>query len=67
MSTRFGSWVRLLGEWTSSPRQGSLQVVDPAVVIDMSEVDVAAFVAGLEELHPSLTAARNACEGHVNR
>ena len=66
MWTRFGSWVRLQGDWTSLPRQDSLQVVDP-VVIDISEVDVAGFVAGLEELHPSLAAARNACEGHVNR
>jgi hypothetical protein len=54
------------GERTSSLRQGSSQVVDPAVVIDTSEVDVAGFVAGLEEPHPSLAAARNACEGHVN-
>ena len=33
-------------------------VLDPAVVIDMSEVDLAGFLAGLEELHPSLAAER---------
>ena len=29
------------------------KVLDTAVVIDMSEVDLAGFLAGLEELHPS--------------
>jgi hypothetical protein len=33
-------------------------VLNPAVVIDMSEVDLAGFLAGIEELHTSLAAGR---------
>jgi hypothetical protein len=34
------------------------KVLNPAVVIDMSEVDLAGFLADLEELHPSLAAEK---------
>jgi hypothetical protein len=41
------------------------KVLDRAVVIDMSAVDLTGFLAGLEKRHPSLAAARKACEGHL--
>jgi 5-methylcytosine-specific restriction enzyme B len=41
------------------------KVLDRAVVIDMSAVDLAGFLAGLEARHPLLAAARKACEGHL--
>ena len=41
------------------------KVLDRAVVIDMSTVDLPGFLAGLETRHPSLAAARKACEGHL--
>jgi hypothetical protein len=41
------------------------KVLDQAVVIDMSEVDLPGFLAGLETRQPSLAAARKVCEGHL--
>jgi 5-methylcytosine-specific restriction protein B len=41
------------------------KVLDRAIVIDMSAVDLPGFLAGLETRHPSLAAARKACEGHL--
>ena len=41
------------------------KVLDRAVVIDMSEVDLPGFLTGLEARNPSLAAARKACEGHL--
>jgi hypothetical protein len=41
------------------------KVLDRAVVIDMSTVDLAGFLAGLEARQPLLAAARAACEGHL--
>jgi hypothetical protein len=41
------------------------KVLDRAVVIDMSEVDLPGFLTGLEARDPSLAAARKACEGHL--
>lgn len=41
------------------------KVLDRAVVIDMSKVDLAGFLAKLVERYPSLDAARAACEGHL--
>jgi hypothetical protein len=41
------------------------KVLDRAVVIDMSTVDLAGFLAGLEVRQPSLAAARAACENHL--
>ena len=41
------------------------KVLDRAVVIDMSTVDLAGFLAGLEVRQPLLAAARAACENHL--
>lgn len=41
------------------------KVLDRAVVIDMSVVDIDGFLTGLERQHPSLSAARQACERHL--
>jgi 5-methylcytosine-specific restriction enzyme B len=41
------------------------KVLDRAVVIDMSTVDLPGFLAGLEKRHPGLANARKACEGHL--
>ncbi len=41
------------------------KVLDRAVVIDMSAVDLAGFLDGIATRQPSLTAARTACEGHL--
>lgn len=41
------------------------KVLDRAVVIDMSAVDLPGFLAGLEAREPALKDARAACEGHL--
>jgi 5-methylcytosine-specific restriction protein B len=41
------------------------KVLDRAVVIDMSAVDLAGFLAALAAREPALAAARAACEGHL--
>jgi hypothetical protein len=41
------------------------KVLDRAVVIDMSAVDLPGFLAGLEAREPALKDARTACEGHL--
>lgn len=41
------------------------KVLDRAVVIDMSAVDLPGFLAALEARQPSLAAARSACEAHL--
>lgn len=41
------------------------KVLDRAHVIDMSAVDLAGFLAGLETREPDLKDARAACEGHL--
>ncbi|WP_455270908.1 McrB family protein [Rhizobium herbae] len=41
------------------------KVLDRAVVIDMSNVDLAGFLDGLVTREPSLNASRTACEGHL--
>ena len=41
------------------------KVLDRAHVIDMSAVDLAGFLAGLEAREPALKEARAACEGHL--
>jgi 5-methylcytosine-specific restriction protein B len=41
------------------------KVLDRAVVIDMSAVDLPDFLAGLEAREPALKDARAACEGHL--
>jgi 5-methylcytosine-specific restriction enzyme B len=41
------------------------KVLDRAVVIDMSSVDLAGFLAALAAREPALAAARTACEGHL--
>jgi hypothetical protein len=41
------------------------KVLDRAIVIDMSAVDLKGFLAGLEKRDPSVAAARKACEGHL--
>ena len=41
------------------------KVLDRAHVIDMSAVDLAGFLAGLEAREPALKEARAACEGHM--
>jgi hypothetical protein len=41
------------------------KVLDRAVVIDMSTIDLAGFLAGLEAREPGLAAARAACEPHL--
>jgi hypothetical protein len=41
------------------------KVLDRAVVIDMSKVDLPGFLAGLEARDKSLAQARKACEGHL--
>jgi 5-methylcytosine-specific restriction protein B len=41
------------------------KVLDRAVIIDMSAVDLAGFLEGLEERQPSLAAARAICEAHL--
>ena len=41
------------------------KVLDRAVVIDMSAVDLPGFLAALEALEPALKDARAACEGHL--
>ncbi len=48
---------------TTSPV--SDKVLDRAVVIDMSAVDLAGFLAALEAREPALKDARAACEGHL--
>ena len=41
------------------------KVLDRAVVIDMSRIDLPGFLAELEARFPSLAAPRKACEGHL--
>ncbi|RVP54045.1 hypothetical protein CN071_31165 [Sinorhizobium meliloti] len=41
------------------------KVLDRAIVIDMSAVDLLGFLAALEGREPSLKAARTACEAHL--
>jgi hypothetical protein len=41
------------------------KVLDRAVVIDMSAVDLAGFLSGLEHREPTLKGARAACEPHL--
>jgi 5-methylcytosine-specific restriction enzyme B len=41
------------------------KVLDRAIVIDMSAVDLPGFLAALEAQYPSLAAARSACEVHL--
>lgn len=41
------------------------KVLDRAVVIDMSTVELAGFLADLEKREPALKDARAACEGHL--
>ncbi|MCY1298614.1 hypothetical protein D9M70_481080 [compost metagenome] len=41
------------------------KVLDRAVVIDMSEVELAGFFEGLQQREPDLAAARAACEDHL--
>jgi hypothetical protein len=41
------------------------KVLDRAVVIDMSAVDLPGFLAGLEAREPALKDARTACESHL--
>lgn len=41
------------------------KVLDRAIVIDMSKVNLAGFLAALEQREPPLKAARAACEGHL--
>ena len=41
------------------------KVLDRAVLIDMSTVDLPGFLEGLEMRHPSLAEARKACEDHL--
>jgi hypothetical protein len=41
------------------------KVLDRAVLIDMSAVDLVGFLAGLEERNPSLASARAVCEGRL--
>jgi 5-methylcytosine-specific restriction enzyme B len=41
------------------------KVLDRAVVIDMSAVDLAGFLEGLEAREPALKAAREACAAHL--
>jgi 5-methylcytosine-specific restriction protein B len=41
------------------------KVLDRAVVIDMSAVDLSGFLAGLEAREPALRDARTACESHL--
>lgn len=41
------------------------KVLDRAVVIDMSNIDLPGFLVGLEKREPGLAAARAACEQHL--
>jgi len=41
------------------------EVLDRAIVIDMSTVDLRGFLTGLEMRYPSLATARKACETHL--
>lgn len=42
------------------------KVLDRAVVIDMSQVDLSGFLAALEAREPALKDARGACEAHLS-
>jgi 5-methylcytosine-specific restriction enzyme B len=41
------------------------KVLDRAIVLDMSNIDLVGFLAGLEARDPSLAGARAACEAHL--